>query len=74
MIKQQKYIKTIACSLILLTGLSFTNCSIFTKVAKNTDRSLSADLLTVVPFTTLSSGIIVLRARLNDIADTLNFL
>jgi len=73
-IKQQKYIKLITCCLILLSVLSFTNCSIFTKVAKNTDRASSADLLTVVPFTTLSSGIIVLRARLNDIADTLNFL
>ncbi len=66
--------KNITCFPLLLLFFLFTNCSFFRKNVQNNRKPSSAALLSIVPFTTLSGGIIVIRVRVNDIPDTLNFI
>ena len=68
------YRRTFACIFILLLTFICSSCGILSKSEKALLASASPTLLTTVPFTTLSGGIVVLRLRLNDISDTLNFI
>lgn len=68
------YRKTFAYSLILLLAFLCNSCSVIQKNDGNSSKPPFPALLSAVPFTTLSGGIVVLRLRLNDIQDTLNFL
>lgn len=66
--------------LILLLGISLTSCTVFQR-GYSDNRNIISDpdgppstLITRISFQQFTGGVLILRARINDFPDTLNFI
>jgi hypothetical protein len=62
-----------SCYLKFLLAVAFTITAVVRGFAQD-ETTLKATLITKIPFTTLSGGIIIIRALLDEFPDTLNFI